>query len=80
MLLAGGADATAQDKDGHSPLHLASSEGHVEVIPVLFVGCADATAQDKDGQSPWHRAVSQGHLHVAHVLQYNADHAPHTMT
>lgn len=81
MLLEGGADVGLQDNAGQSPLHLASSRGHVNVVRVLLAGGADALAQDKDGRTPFRYAVSKGHLHVTRVLlQHNAYCAIHTMT
>jgi ankyrin repeat protein len=44
-----GADATAQAKNGWTPLHGASFGGHVKLARFLVEHGADATAQTKDG-------------------------------
>jgi ankyrin repeat protein len=49
VLLEHGADTTAQDNDGSTPLHLASQEGHVEAARILLEHGAETTAQDNYG-------------------------------
>ena len=68
LLLAHGADPTAQDEDRWSPLHFASQNGHVEVAQFLVEHGADPTAQIKDGRSPLHLASQNGHVEVAQLL------------
>jgi ankyrin repeat protein len=68
VLLEHGAVATAQDGNGSTPLHLASSGGHLELARVLLEHGAVATAQDGNGSTPLHRASSGGHLELARVL------------
>src|SRR5712691_8424181 len=38
-------------KDGRTPLHQASLNGHVEIVDFLVEHGADPTAQDKDGRT-----------------------------
>jgi len=71
LLIEGGASATAQDKDGHNPLHLAvgsKSFPAMEVARVLIEAGAGATAQDKDGCTPLHKALSKGREGVSGLL------------
>jgi len=56
VLVQHGADPTAQDKDGQTPLHWASQSGHVEIVQSLVEHGADPTAQNKVGWSPLHLA------------------------
>ena len=66
-----GADPTAQDKDGWTPLHSVSQEGQVEVAQFLIKHGADVTAQDKDLRTPLHSASQEGHVEVARFLVEN---------
>jgi len=45
-----GADVTAQDKDGSTPLHQASNSGEVDLARFLVEHGADATALTKQGR------------------------------
>jgi ankyrin repeat protein len=45
---------SAQDKDGQTPLHLASQAGQLDVVDMLIARGADVSAQDKDGQTSLH--------------------------
>jgi ankyrin repeat protein len=51
-----------------TPLHLASQEGHVEVVRFLVEHGVDAAAQDQCGRTPLHRASERGHLGLARFL------------
>jgi ankyrin repeat protein len=46
MLIERGADVSAQDKDGRTPMHLASQAGVLEAFRMLLVHGADASAQN----------------------------------
>ena len=53
VLLNAGADTSAQDEDGNTPLHYAANFGKDENIQVLLATGADAKAKDNNGKSPW---------------------------
>jgi hypothetical protein len=54
--------------DMSTPLHRASSEGHVDVARVLLEHGAVATARDVGGRTPLHEASKQGYVKLARVL------------
>ena len=56
MLIERGADVSAQDKNGRTPVHLALQAGRRKVARVLIEHGASVPAQNKDGTSP-HMAV-----------------------
>ncbi len=68
LLIEKGADATAEDEDKKTPMHLAAFNGHVEVVRRLIEKGADATAEDKDKKIPLHLAAENGHLEVVRLL------------
>ena len=65
-----GADVTAQDEQGCTPLHHASgsTRGHAKVAQFLLEKGADLGAKDKQGWTPLHRVFSMGDVDVARVL------------
>ncbi|MED6109982.1 hypothetical protein PIB30_038696 [Stylosanthes scabra] len=56
--------ATQVDSEqGHSPLHLASAEGHTKVVKALLMANSDTCLiQDKHGNLPLHLAASRGQI------------------
>ncbi|PXF44718.1 Serine/threonine-protein kinase WNK2 [Gracilariopsis chorda] len=75
-----GAEATFQDYDRRSPLHLACSEGHVEVAELLLVNGASHSVRDRMGRSPVDDAVTNGHRKILCLLrQYGATIPPHLL-
>ena len=46
-----GADVTAKDEDGFTPLHHASGQGHLPVVEFLVKKGADLAAKDKVRQT-----------------------------
>ena len=73
MLFETGADVSAQDKDGWTPLHLASREGQLEVAHILIERGVDVSAQDKNGQTPLHLVSQKGHSEVGRTLFGNVN-------
>ena len=65
LLIEHSADMTAQSKDGMTPLHWVSLQGHVHVAQLLIEHSADATTQSKDGTTPLHGVSEWGHVDVA---------------
>src|SRR6266849_5601948 len=63
-----GAGVSAQNKDGQTPLHLASQAGRVEVTRMLIERGVGVSAKDKDGQTPLHLVSQAGRLEVAPML------------
>jgi Ankyrin repeats (3 copies) len=60
--------------DELTPLHLASSEGHVEVARFLVDHGAKVTTRDKDGMTQLHHASSRGHAEFTlFLVQHGAD-------
>ena len=57
MLIEQAVDVASQDRDGNTPLHLASFYGQVEVACMLIEYGADVAARNKDGQTPLHLAT-----------------------
>ena len=68
MLIEGGADPTARDKNGLTPLHFAAGLGHAEAITALIEGGADPAARNKNGLTPLHWAVVRGHADAITAL------------
>ena len=69
-----GADVMAQDNDGSTALHQASSNGHVDLAQFLVEHGVDAMAQDKEGATPLHRASQYGHVDLTRFLiEHGAD-------
>jgi len=74
MLIEHGVDVIAQNKDGGTPLHLASKWGQVEIVRMLVERGADVNAQDKDGITPFRLATQRRHWEVTDVfLEHGAD-------
>ncbi len=51
-LIARGAEANLSDYDGRTPLHLAASEGHLDVVQYLISKGAQVNIRDRWGGSP----------------------------
>jgi ankyrin repeat protein len=57
-----------------TPLHLAASEGHLDICQILLEQNADVRVHDDSGYTPLHLAASSRHLEIARILlKYNAE-------
>jgi ankyrin repeat protein len=72
MLIGKGANVTARNKYGRTPLHEACAFGSIESMIVLMAHGADPHDPDSDGLSSLHHAVASG---KADVVQYLLDYA-----
>lgn len=69
-LLRAGADPNAQDRWGQSPLILACSEGHANIVKFLLDTASklDLEARTDDGRTPLMWASDKGHLEIVKLL------------
>ena len=71
MLLKFGADVTARNKHGMTPLHLASQ---TEVAHMLLESSANVAARSETGWTPLHMVSRKGHVDVTRLLlEHGAD-------
>lgn len=63
LLLAEGAEVSATNSKGDTPLHLAAQGGHTACVQTLIRHGADPNSVNAmDGDTPLHRAVRNGHV------------------
>ena len=65
-----GTDINTRNKYRQTPLHLAATGGHIEIVRLLLEKGADINARDIKG-TPLHWAASRGHLEVVRWLVEN---------
>jgi len=68
LLIGKGADVTATDKEGWTPLHRASARGHDGMVRQLLDKGSDVTVTDINGWTPLHRASKDDHEVVVQLL------------
>ncbi|KAH8051496.1 hypothetical protein JL722_10667 [Aureococcus anophagefferens] len=69
-----GAEVSAKDKYGHTPLHLASDRKNVSIIRALLDHNADVDARDINGNTPLHSAARVGATGAVMVLLQSGSH------
>lgn len=67
LLIAAGADVNAEDACKRTPLHVASSLGHRDVV-VRLISKALVNSRDGDGSTPLHLACGNGHMEIVKML------------
>jgi ankyrin repeat protein len=68
LLVDAGAEVNIQDKDGLSPLMVASYEGHVDVVRALLAKGARHDATNRNGHTPLHFAYANNKPQVIELL------------
>lgn len=68
QLLLKGANVTATDRNGKTPLHIACTMGDTEVTQWLVKKGADVNAVDSTGRTPLHEACQKGDLEMVKWL------------
>lgn len=67
-LLLGGYDVNAADYDGRTALHVASSDGYLDIVQILVDFGANINLRDHLGFTPIMSAIQVGHEHVRKYL------------
>lgn len=68
LLLGGGADVDALNRNKRTPLQLAAETNMVDIIRLLAQHGADLDTQDRKGRTPLHRATYEGSAAAAEAL------------
>ncbi len=71
-LVGNGVELNAADYDMRTPLHLAASEGHEEVVKYFIKQQIDLNPRDRWGGTPLDDAYRHGHKQVIHLLEKNS--------
>jgi len=71
FLIEKGVDINKANKDGFTPLYIASQEGHLDLVKLLIEKGAEINKIGKVGETPLYIASENGHLGVAKYLMQN---------
>ncbi|XP_066480279.1 60 kDa lysophospholipase-like [Tiliqua scincoides] len=69
-----GGCVNCEDYDSRTPLHVASSEGHVQLTEYLLKNGASVYAKDRYGATPLMNAIKFRHMEVIQLLQKTGAH------
>ena len=69
VLIDNGADIKAKDEYGHTALHMAASEGRIELAKVLIGNGADINVKDQNGHTALYEATRSGHTEIVNLLK-----------
>lgn len=68
LLAFGTCEVNELDQFGQTALHIASFEGHKDVVLLLIKKMASLSVQDKNGWTPLHSAASSRNLEICEIL------------
>ncbi len=69
LLIAAGADPKAANPEtGSTPLHIAATQGHMEVVDILLDAGVPAVVRDKSGTTPLACALAAHHMDIAGLI------------
>eukprot|EP00123_Amoebidium_parasiticum_P010521 comp20160_c0_seq1/m.24950 comp20160_c0_seq1/g.24950 ORF comp20160_c0_seq1/g.24950 comp20160_c0_seq1/m.24950 type:complete len:969 (-) comp20160_c0_seq1:35-2941(-) len=74
-----GLDVNMKDYDGRAPIHVAASEGHLDVVQYLVSKGANVEIKDRWGFNAYQNALQNGHPEIAHFLNHSAQFVLKTM-
>jgi len=74
VLAAGNVDVNTLDSKGRSPLILAISRGHTEIVKALLAHGADPTKADGHGVTPKAAAYQRGSFEITRALERAGKH------
>ena len=67
-----GSGSSLRNKEGRTPLHIASEKGHLMFCRrILTDSCDEVISADNDGMLPIHLAAKAGHLSICKVCIYS---------